>query len=118
MTYHIVEESEFFFIKISGKPKKNEVVLAKNVLSSYLKKKGMKVIIDLKELEDFEPITLLLVLASIRKEIGLSRGCLRLCSLKPEIRNYFRENHLDQIFAIYEDEEMAKKSEWRNYGNK
>ncbi|MBW2052973.1 MAG: hypothetical protein JRI85_12150 [Deltaproteobacteria bacterium] len=118
MKYHIVEDAGFFLIKISGEPRKNEAIFAKRVLSTYLKGRGIRVIIDLKGLEKFEPITLLGVLNGVRKEIDLLGGNLKLCSLKPEMLNYFRENRLDQFFQIYEDEERAKKSEWRNYGKR
>jgi len=56
MKYHIVEEGGFFFIKIPGETRKNEAILAKRMLSSYFKEKGIKVIMDLKELEKYEPI--------------------------------------------------------------
>ena len=114
MKYHIAEECDFFIIRISGKPRKNEALPAKEMLFSYLKEKHIRVIMDLKGLEKFEPITLLTVLNGVRKEVGFLRGELKLCSLKPEILNYFRENRLDQFFHIYEDEEGAKRSEWKN----
>lgn len=118
MKYNIVEDGGIFLIKISGKSKENEAILVKRRLSPYLNEKGSRVIIDLGESKKCEPIVLLGVLNSIRKEIDLVRGGLKLCSLKPEIVNYFKENRLDHIFQIYEDEEMAKKTEWRNCGKR
>jgi anti-anti-sigma regulatory factor len=108
MKYHIVEDGDLLLIKISGKARKNEALLAKRLLSHYITEKGTRVIFDLKELEDFEPTTLLGVLNGIRKEIGFLRAGLKLC----------RENRLDQIFQIYEDEEMAKNSGWKDYGKR
>jgi len=116
--YDIVEKNGLFLIKISGETRRNEAIMAKGALSPYLKEKGIKVIMDMKELEKFEPITIVGILNGIRKEVNLLRGCLKLCSLNPEILNYLRQNHLDYIFQIYEDREMAKKSEWRNYGKR
>ena len=118
MKYHIVKDDDFFIVKISGQPKKNEAIQVKSILSSYINERDVRVIMDLKELEEFEPITLLGVLNGMRKEIDLLGGCLKLCSLKLEILNYFKENRMDQFFKIYEDEESAKKSEWRNYGKR
>ena len=118
MKYHIVKDDDFFIVKISGQPKKNEALQVKSILSSYLKERGIRVIMDLKELEKFEPITLLGVLNGMRKEVDLLGGCLKLSSLNPEILNYFKENRMDQFFKIYEDEEGAKKSEWRDYGKR
>ena len=118
MKYHIVKDNDFFIIKISGQTKKNEALQVKSILSSYIKERGIRVIMDLKELEKFEPITLLGVLNGMRKEVDLLGGCLKLCSLNQEILNYFKENRMDQFFKIYEDEEGAKKSEWKNYGKR
>lgn len=118
MKYHIVEEGGFFLIRISGEPRKNEALPARRMLYPYLNRKGIRVIIDLRELKNVEPIILLGVLNSIRKETNLLGGGLKLCSLKPDILNYFRENRLDQFFQIYENEEKAKKSEWRNHGKR
>jgi anti-anti-sigma regulatory factor len=76
----------------------------------------MKVIIDLKELETFELIPLIGILNGVRREVNLLRGELKLCSLKTEIVDYIKQNRLDHIFQIYEDKEIAKTSEWMNYG--
>ena len=118
MKYHIVKDNDFFIIKISGQTKKNEALQVKSILSTYIKERGIRVIMDLKELEKFEPITLLGVLNGMRKEVDLLGGCLKLSSLNPDILNYFKENRMDQFFKIYEDEEGAKKSEWRDYGKR
>ena len=118
MKYHIVEEGGFFLIRMSGEPRKNEALPARRMLYPYLNRKGIRVIIDLRELKNVEPIILLGVLNSIRKETNLLGGGLKLCSLKPDILNYFKENRLDQFFQIYENAEKAKKSEWRNHGKR
>ena len=118
MKYHIVKDNDFFILKISGQSKKNEALQVKSILSSYFNERGIRVIMDLKKLENFEPIALLGVLNGMRKEIDLLGGCLKLCSLKPDILNYFEENRMDQFFNICEDEDSAKKSEWRNYGKR
>jgi anti-anti-sigma factor len=118
MKYYLTNDNDFFIIKISGQTKKNEAIQVKSILSSYIKERGIRVIVDLKELEKFEPITLLGVLNGMRKEVDLLGACLKLCSLKLEILDYFKENRMDQFFKIYEDEESAKKSEWRGYGKR
>lgn len=51
MKYHVVKGGGLFLIKISGETRKNEAILAKRMLSPYFKEKGIKVIMDLKELE-------------------------------------------------------------------
>jgi len=116
--YHIVEEDGFCFIKVSGETRKNEAVMARGGLSPYLKEKGIKVIMDMEELGKFEPITLVGVLNGIRKEVNLLRGDLKLCSLNPKVLTYLKLNRLDEIFQVYEDREMAKRSEWMDYGKR
>lgn len=86
MKYHIVEEDGFFLIKIFGKTRDNEGIQVKRMLHPYLKRKGIKTILDLKDLKKFESHVLIGVLQGIRKEIGLFKGDLKLCSFKPEIR--------------------------------
>jgi len=84
MKYHVVENAEFLLIRISGEPKKNEALAAKRILFPYLKERGIRVIMDLKKIEKFEPITLLGVLTGISREINLSEGKLK--------RNYSAKN--------------------------
>lgn len=110
MKYHIIKEEEFCLIKISGETRKNETILAKAVLSPYLIENGIRMIVDLQELGKFEPVNLVGVLNSIRKEVHLLRGDLKLCSLKPKLLNYLKQNRLDNFFQIYEDRETAIKS--------
>ena len=107
MKYHIVEEGDFFLIKVFGKTRHNEGILAKRALFPYLRIRGIKTILDFEGLETFEPHVLVGILQGIRKEVHLLQGDLKLCSLKPEIRNYFKVNRLDQVFQIYENEEVA-----------
>ena len=114
LKYHIIKEEEFCLIKISGETRKNETILAKAVLSPYLIENGIRMIVDLQELGKFEPVNLVGVLNSIRKEVHLLRGDLKLCSLKPKLLNYLKQNRLDNFFQIYEDRETAIKSKWNN----
>lgn len=113
MKYLVIEEDDFLLIKLSGKARKNEAVLAKRKLANVVKGKNLKVIMDFKELEKAEPLVLLGVVNSLKKEIGLLRGGLKLCSLQTDILRYFKENHMDQIFMIYENKDLAKESDWR-----
>ena len=116
MKYQIIEEDEFLTINVSGKTRKNEAVLSNALLNPYLPNKGVKVILDLKELEKFDPMILLGVLNSLKKKIDLLGGYLMVCSLKPEMKNCLRENRLEQIFNIFEDAEKAKKNLRSDYG--
>lgn len=115
MKYHINEDEHLLLIEISGDPKKNEPLFANRVLLPYFKKRGIRVIVDLKGLKNFDPIILIGVLNNIRKETNLLGGGLKLCALRPGVTNYFKENRLDQVFQVYENEEKAKISEWGNH---
>lgn len=116
MKYIIVKQEGLIVIKVSGKTRNNEPLLARRILSRYLRERGIRVILDLKEIEGGEPIALVGLLNSIRKEIGLLRGDLKLCSLRPTLLTHFKENRLDRMFHIYKDEQTARKSTWRSYG--
>jgi anti-anti-sigma factor len=89
-------------IKISGDTRNNEALLAKKMLSPFLRNKRLTVIVDLKGLVAFEPVVLIGVLNGIKKEVEVSRGNLKLCSVRPEIKFYFEENRLDRIFRVCE----------------
>ena len=112
MQYDIIEEKKIFHITISGKTRKNEPLLAKKMLLPFFKQKNIHIIIDLKNLREFDPVFLLGILNSIRKEVGFLKGDLRICSLNAELLNYFKQNRLDKIFYIYKDKENAEKSVW------
>lgn len=118
LKYHIVRNNDVILIELSGRTKNNEALLAKRMLSHNLKEKGVRMILNLKRLEEFEPIDLIGALNTIRKQIGLLRGDLKLCSPSPELLKYLRENRLDRIFQIYETEQTAKDSHWRNYAKR
>ncbi|MBU1054370.1 MAG: STAS domain-containing protein [Proteobacteria bacterium] len=118
MKYHITKEDGFCLIKISGDTRKNEAIQAKEVLSPYLKEEGIKIIVDLQELEKFEPANLFGVLNSIKKEVHLLRGDIKLCSLNSKILNYLKQNRMDHFFQICEDIETAKKSEFNKRAGK
>ena len=110
MQYDIVEKKNCFHIAISGKPRQNEPLLAKKMLSPFFKQKNMRIIVDLKDLHEFNSVFVLGILNSIRKEVGFLEGNLKICSLNPELLNYFRQNRLDKIFYIYKNKENAEKS--------
>ena len=113
MQYDIIEGKNCFHIAISGKPRKNEPLLAKKMLLPFFKQKNIHLIIDLKNLHEFDSVFLTGILNSIRKEAGLLGGDLRICSLNAELLNYFQQNRLDKIFYIYKDKESAENNAWR-----
>ena len=113
MQYDIIEGKNCFHIAISGKPRKNEPLLAKKMLLPFFKQKNIRMIIDLKNIRGFDSVFVLGILNSIRKEVGFLEGDLRICSLNDELLKYFQQNRLDKIFYIYKNKENAEKSVWR-----
>jgi len=111
MKYEIINGINHLLIKISGDTIKNEALFVKRQLFPYLKKMGTMVIIDLSGLERFESAIILGVLNGIKKEVNLNSGELKLCSLDPKIKFYFKENRLDWIFEVYDDLDTARASQ-------
>jgi anti-anti-sigma factor len=109
MKYRITKKDGFLLMEMSGNIRNNEALLAKRSFSPYLRREGIRVIIDLKDLYTFEPVDLLGVLNSIKKEVDLSRGDLRVRSLRPEMLSYLKGNRLERIFQLSENEEEPRK---------
>jgi len=110
MNYKFVYEEEFLIIKLSGSAEVNERLLARESLTPYLQQPHQKVIIDLENLAEKEGVYIIGVLNTIKKELQLMDGEVKLCSLKPELYRYFQENRLDQIFDIGQSVELIKES--------
>ena len=47
-------------------------------------------------------------------------GFLKICSLRPRMKNYLVKNRLDRIFDIYENLSSTENSSWerKRYGEK
>jgi anti-anti-sigma factor len=113
MNYEFVYEEEFLIIKLLGSAEVNERLSVKRHLAPYLQGSSQKVIVDLEDLEGLdEPggVYIVGVLNTIKKEFQLMGGEVKLCSLEPELYRYFKENRLDQIFAIGQSVESTKQS--------
>jgi anti-anti-sigma factor len=113
MNYEFVYEEEFLIIKLLGSAEVNERLSVKRHLAPYLQGSSQKVIVDLEDLEGLdEPggVYIVGVLNTIKKEFQLLGGEVKLCSLEPELYRYFKENRLDQIFAIGQSVESTKQS--------
>jgi anti-anti-sigma factor len=100
MRYQIIEQKNHLLIKLSGDTGNNESLLVKKWLSPYLERKKPTVIVDLGNLNEIEPVALLGVLSSIKKQMALSNGSMRLRSLSPAVMSYFTENRLQRMFEV------------------
>jgi anti-anti-sigma regulatory factor len=116
MKYQISKEKGQLLIKLCGNTRKNEALSARKRLSRYLTSQGTRVIVDMEELNQWEPWTLVGILNGIRKEVRLLNGDLKLRSLKPDVRNYFRVHRLDRIFQFSKDEVEDTVERGENHG--
>ena len=110
MNYEFKEEGNILFIKLSGTAEVNDRLLTKESITPYLQKSYPKVIVDLEEVGEKEAVSILGVLNVIKKEFQLMGGEIKLCSLRPSLYRYFKENRLDRIFDIVQPAEQAKRS--------
>jgi anti-anti-sigma factor len=100
MRYQIVEQENHLLIKLSGDTRNNESLLVKGWLSPYLERRKQAIVVDLENLNEIEPVALLGVLSSIKKQMALSNGSMRLRSLSPAVMSYFNENRLQRMFEF------------------
>lgn len=115
MKYSIVKREGHIVIRVSGKTRDNEPLVARRILSQHLRENGIRLIFDLKDIEEGEPIALVGILHSIRKQTVLLRGDMKLCSLRPTLLTHFQRHGLDRMFTIYKDEQTARESTWRRH---
>jgi anti-anti-sigma regulatory factor len=100
VNYLIKRKKDHLLIKISGDTRRNEALLAKRMLIPYLKKESIKVIIDLEDLGNYDPTTLIGILSGIKKEIILYNGKLKLKALSPDLLEYLTEYRMKQVFKF------------------
>ena len=110
MDYEFVYSGDFLVIRLSGAAGVNERLWVKEHLTPHLRQSCRKVIVDLGGLDEAEGVYILGALNTIKKEFQLLGAEVKLCCLKPELYQYFRENRLDQIFDIGQSIEQSKLS--------
>ena len=110
MNYEFVYEEGFLIIKLSGTAGVNERLFVEEYLAPHLQQSCQKVIVDLEGLDEPGGVYIIGVLNTIKKEFQLLGGEVKVCSLKPELYHYFKENRLDQIFDIGLSVESTKRT--------
>jgi anti-anti-sigma factor len=117
MNFEFMYEEDFLIIRLSGTAGVNERLFLEDYLTPYLSQSCQKVIVDLTNLDGKGEVFILGVLNTIKKKFQLLGGEIKICSLKPELFRYFKENRLDQIFDIGQSvEEMKAKFINKNNG--
>jgi len=109
MNCEVEHQDDFLIIKLSGTVRSNERLLIKRSLLSSLQPSCPKVIVDLGGLRSGGAGYCVGVLNTIKKEVHLIGGKMKICSLSQAIAHYFQENRLDEMFEIEPSIEEAKR---------
>lgn len=113
MTYHFTHQNGWVILSIRGKARNNEPLQAKRHILPWLEEPGVRLIVNLEGLEALGVLEMGL-LNSLRKEVDLRGGTLRLCRLNPALQGYFQQDRFTRTtFHIYTnvDSAMVQKGE-------
>jgi anti-sigma B factor antagonist len=79
-------------------------------LSSLVATHGhAKILLDFTHVQ-YVSSSMLAQLAKLQREIDQAKGRLKICGLGPVLLDTFRISHFEQLFAIYENCESAKRA--------
>ncbi|HEX9445574.1 MAG TPA: STAS domain-containing protein [Candidatus Binatia bacterium] len=110
MRYRITETCGWVIVGLSGKAENNEPLKVKYLFKRWLSAKDMRVIVSLKDLEEFG-VWEMGLLTSFKKEMDQRGGTLRLCHLDPALKGYFHNDRFAERFEFYADLEAAMEGE-------
>jgi anti-anti-sigma factor len=102
----MTEVCGWFIVSVAGKAKNNEPLKVKYLFKQWLSEKGTRVIVNLKEIEEFG-VWEMGLLTSFKKEMDQRGGTLRVCHLDPALKGYFQNDRFAEQFEIYPDLESA-----------
>jgi len=97
-------------IRPAGAAQNNEPLRVRYLLRRWLSRAGVRVIVDLKELNQFG-VWEVGLLTSFKREVDQRAGVLRVCSLDPSLSGYFQNDRFADQFEIYPDLESAMAPE-------
>lgn len=106
MRYRIKELKGSLIIKIDGTAREDEAARARRVLSAFLRRPRVRVILYLAGLRGLS-LAELGVLEVIRQEVKVQGGSLRLCALRDDLRAQFDRNPFLQVYELYHDLESS-----------
>ena len=104
--YRISEVAGWVIVTPSGKAENNEPLRVRHMFRRWLTRHGIRVIVNLKQLEQFG-VWEVGVLTSFKREVDQRVGVLRLCHLNPQLKGYFHDDRFAEQFEIYDDLEGA-----------
>jgi anti-anti-sigma factor len=114
MKCNIIEKREFIFVEIGGLLNTKNPLSVRDILYPWRNRTGLKIAVDLGGIDEGDDVvTQLGVITAFKKEVDLMNGFLKICSLRPHIKNYLHKTGLDRIFDIYEDLNSAETSLWK-----
>jgi len=112
LKYRVSEVGGWFIIGPSGNAENNEPLRVRHLFRRWLSRNGVRVIVDLKELNQFG-VWEVGLLVSFKREVDQRGGILRLCRLNPNLTGYFRNDRFAGRFEIYENLESAMAGKGR-----
>jgi len=106
LKYRVSEVAGWMIITPSGNAQNNEPLLVRYLFRRWLLRKGVRVIVDLKDLAQFG-VWEVGLLTSFKREVDQRAGELRVCNLDPSLEGYFQNDRFPSQFDIYPDLESA-----------
>lgn len=110
--YRVTEAGGWVIVDPSGTAANNEPLRVRYLFRRWLTRDGIRVIVNLKQLERFD-VWEVGLLTSFKKEVDQRGGVLRLCHLNPELEGYFHNDRFAEQFNVYEDIESAMAEQRR-----
>jgi len=118
---NIIEKRDFIIVEIGGSLNQDVPFSVRDILRPWRTRTEPKIAVDLGGInEDRDVVTQLGVITAFKREVDLMNGFLKICSLRPRMKNYLVKNRLDRIFDIYENLSSTENSSWerKRYGEK
>ena len=112
VNYRITEITGWVVVTPSGEAENNEPLRVRHLFRRWLARQGVRVIVNLKELEQFG-IWEVGVLTSFKRQVDQRVGVLRLCNLDTSSQGYFNHDRFSECFEIYNDLEAAMEGDKR-----
>ena len=106
MNYRVSEVAGWVIVSPSGKAENNEPLRVRYLFRRRLSRQGVRVIVDLKELERFG-VWEVGVLTSFKRQVDQRAGVLRLCNLDQHLEGYFQHDRFAEQFDVRENLEDA-----------
>src|SRR3954464_956256 len=115
MRYRITQTGGWVIVGVSGRAENNEPLKVKHLFNRWLTELGMRVIVNLKDIEEFG-VWEMGLLTSFKKEVDQRGGTLRLCHLDPGRKGYFHGDRFAEEFDLYWDKEAAMTAKANHHG--